>query len=135
MTISRWQLLLRIAAAAFIITFTVPVSDGGDHTVNISDGSTTRRYTLRGNRTASSPDSPIPTNNSITSAYTVFKWQAVTDPSLPVTYNLEISSDQNFLDLVLQKQGLSETQIHTDRNRSRGPEYCEDGIFLESHGC
>jgi len=99
------------SSGGFIITFTVPVSDGGDHTVNISDGGTTRRYTFAVETVPPPAPTPLfPNNNSITSAYTVFKWQPVTDPSLPVTYSLEIANDQNFSDISLRKEGLAETQ-------------------------
>jgi len=37
-------------------------------------------------------------------------WQDVTDLSLPVTYSLQVASDQNFSSLVLENEGLTDSE-------------------------
>jgi hypothetical protein len=96
---------------SFTITFDIPASDGGEHTINISDGNTTRHYAFAVETTPPiAPTPQSPGNNSITGAFTVFKWLAVTDPSLPVTYSLEVANNQSFSSVILRKEGLTETQ-------------------------
>jgi Flp pilus assembly CpaF family ATPase len=37
-------------------------------------------------------------------------WEKVTDPSLPLTYSLQIASDQNFTTIVVDKKGLPDSE-------------------------
>ncbi len=95
----------------FTVTFTVPPSDGGAHGITVSDSITTREYTYTVETIA--PPAPallLPEHNGITGANTYFQWQAVTDTSLPVTYDLEIASDRNFSNIIRQKTGIGEAQ-------------------------
>jgi predicted phage tail protein len=52
----------------------------------------------------------LPGNGSLTRAEAYFDWLDVEDDSVPVTYNLEIASDQNFASPVLLKTGITESQ-------------------------
>ena len=38
-----------------------------------------------------------------------FDWADVIDPSLPLTYTLQIARDENFTDMVLERTGLTES--------------------------
>jgi hypothetical protein len=96
----------------FTVTFNVPASAGGSHTITISDGTTSRQFAFGVESEA--PPVPallLPASASESQAQAYLAWRDVTDASLPVTYNLQLSSDANFGSLVLEKKGLT------------GPEY------------
>jgi hypothetical protein len=93
----------------FTITFIVPPSDGGEHTISISDASTTRNYTYSVETQA--PPPPVlllPEHNGIAGAFTHFTWESVIDPSVPVTYELEIASDRDFTKNAIIKTGITD---------------------------
>ncbi|MGD0779172.1 MAG: IPT/TIG domain-containing protein [Dehalococcoidales bacterium] len=93
----------------FTATFIVPPG-GGKHIITVYDGSTTKKYNFALDK--SPPPMPtllLPNNNSLTIAEANFDWSDVTDNSTPVTYSLQIASDQNFGSLVLSKTGIRES--------------------------
>jgi len=95
---------------AFTVTFDVPPSEGGNHVITVSDGTTTKQLVFAVESEA--PQKPallVPSNNTSTRATVHFDWHDVTDPSLPVVYDLQIAADENFLSLVLVKEGLAES--------------------------
>ncbi|MBA7671432.1 hypothetical protein ES703_79590 [subsurface metagenome] len=99
------------ANGAFATAFYVPESTRGAHTVTVSDGTTTKMLPF----TVESIVPPIPTpllplHDSETRAKAYFDWEDVTDPSLPVTYRLQIASDQNLTSIVLDKKGLTTSE-------------------------
>lgn len=94
----------------FTATFTIPAG-GGNHVITVSDGTTTKKYTFALEKTPP----PVPTlikpdTNSFINTDTIFDWSDVTDASVPVTYNLQIASDQNFATLNLNKTGIKTSQ-------------------------
>lgn len=96
---------------AFTLSFSVPTSNGGAHIIGITDGVTTRHYAYTVETDA--PPSPVPLipgNKDLTGALTSLAWEPVTDPSLPVTYTLEIAADKDFTDIVIQKEGIPEAE-------------------------
>ncbi len=94
----------------FYATFTVPPG-GGKHVISVYDGTSTTKYdfTLETNP-PSTPNLFLPNNNSLTTAEVHFDWSNATDMSTPVTYNLQIASDQNFASLALNKTGIMNSQ-------------------------
>ncbi len=91
----------------FAASFDIPASKSGSHVITVSDGVTTKliNFTVE----SDSPQTPTtltPTNGCETMAEAYFDWNDVTDMSLPVVYNLQIASNQNFSSLVLEKKGL-----------------------------
>jgi hypothetical protein len=93
---------------AFSITFIVPVSKGGNHVVTVSDGTTTKKLAFKVESEAPPiPEPLLPDAGTKTTAATHLDWQDVTDPSEPVTYKLQISSDENFSGVLLEKIGLT----------------------------
>ena len=92
----------------FSSSFDVPESDSGSHVITVSDGKTTKQFTFN---VESEPPAPpgllLPANSSQSKARAQLDWQDVNDPSQPVTYALQIATDINFSNLVLQKNGLA----------------------------
>ena len=108
----------------FTVTFNVPQGSGGDHVVAVSDGITTRRYSYNVETTPPAAPAPLsPAAQTLASAFASFNWQPVTDPSIPVTYELEISSNQDFSQVALHKTGLSDTHytLNNDEGLKAGP--------------
>ncbi len=96
---------------AFTATFDVPLSTGGDHIITISDGTSTRMFAFAVESEAPPvPDLLLPSDSSETSSQAYLDWRDVTDPSLPVAYNLQVASDRNFSTLVLEKEGLTDSE-------------------------
>jgi hypothetical protein len=95
----------------FSTTVTIPPSHGGDHFITIDDGTISKQLVFSIEK--SPPPAPaliLPLNDSLTKAEAYFQWQIITDSSVPVTYNLQIASNQNFVNIILQKTGLQSTE-------------------------
>ncbi len=108
---------LRVAKAtadnngAFTASFNVPVSTGGEHVITVSDGIITKKFAfIVESEPPPAPGLLLPTNNTETTARVYLDWQAVTDSSLPVVYSLQISPNQNFSTIMLEKAGLTESE-------------------------
>ena len=94
----------------FSATFVVPASAAGIHQVTAvsSDGNISSLFTME----SKPPPSPVPLLPRITTtapARTHFDWQDVTDPS-GVTYLLQIGADSDFSNILLDKEGLTESE-------------------------
>ncbi len=98
---------------AFSATFNTPASIHGNHTVTITDGTTSREFTF----TVESEAPPVPllllpkTGAQVEQPVYLY-WGDVNDPSLPITYHLQIASDENFspTSVVLEKEGLTKPE-------------------------
>jgi hypothetical protein len=91
----------------FSTEFAAPVSKGGNHTVTIS-GTMTSQFTFTMESTPPPvPELAEPAENTKTEAQVHFDWRDVTDPSLPVTYVLQVASNRSFSSVVLEEKGLS----------------------------
>ena len=97
---------------AFSITFDVPASIGGNHTITTSDGSNIIKciFTME----SEAPPTPgllLPEETNRAEAETYFNWEDVTDDSLPVTYTLQIATNADFTpaSIVLEKEGLTDS--------------------------
>jgi hypothetical protein len=78
-------------------TFPIPASTGGVHTVEVSDGINTVNLTFTMESTApAAPTLSLPLNASEEKGLITFDWSDVTDPSLPVTYTLQVATDSSF---------------------------------------
>jgi hypothetical protein len=104
---------------AFSIVFRVPPSSGGRHVVAISDGVNRREFTFMVESVA--PPVPrllLPTEGTVTRPETYFDWESVSDPSMPVTYTLQVAADHNFASVVLEKEriGASEYTLRGDES-------------------
>jgi hypothetical protein len=95
----------------FILTITIPPSDGGKHVISISDGTAKREMTFSVEKDPPPvPALQLPADATITRAETYFDWDDVYDVSIPVTYELQIASDSNFATVVLDKSGITASQ-------------------------
>lgn len=98
------------STGAFTAVLRVPVSKHGDHIVTVSDGETTRQLTFAIESEAPPVPTPLmPSDTSEAKAETHFDWEDVDDPSLPVTYRLQVASDKDFTSIVLDKK-LSDSE-------------------------
>ena len=96
---------------AFSVSFEVPASSGGRHLVSVSDGTAAKQLTFTVESTAPSvPALILPANSSETRPEAYLDWEDITDPSQPITYVLQIASDQNFSVIVLEKAGLPDSE-------------------------
>ncbi len=96
---------------AFRVTFRVPVSKFGNHTITVSDGVSTRQLVFAVEWEA--PPAPVPllpASAGEASAVAYLDWKDVDDPSLPVTYSFQVASDKNFASIVLEGKGLTESE-------------------------
>jgi len=94
------------ANGGFSSSFTVPPSVAGSHVITVTDGSSIATFTF----TMESQAPPasvllLPEVTTTAKAETHFDWKDVTDPS-GVSYTLQVASDVNFTNVVLEKEGL-----------------------------
>ncbi len=92
---------------AFSIDFDTPVSTRGEHVVTVSDSANTRQLTFTVESEA--PPAPallLPETDAKIEPPVSLQWQEVSDPSLPISYNLQVTSDEAFADMLLEKRGL-----------------------------
>jgi uncharacterized OB-fold protein len=96
------------SAGEFTAAITVPAGKNGKQTVTASDGYSTVTADFEVESTAPPvPTTILPLAGDKAKSQAVFEWEEVTDPSLPVTYNLQIATDVNCTSIVLQKTGLT----------------------------
>jgi hypothetical protein len=101
------------ANGAFSATFEVPASEGGNHTITATDGTNTITSTFTMESTPPAIPAPLlPLMDSKARAEAQFDWEDVTDPSLPVTYTLQIATDDQFTtaSIVLEKTGITDSE-------------------------
>jgi hypothetical protein len=103
----------------FTVTFDIPPGEGSDHIIKVSDGVTTREYSYTLETVPPPAPSPVsPADNTLTSAFTALNWESVTDPSVPVTYTIQISADEAFTGVILEKAALPGTQYILTSNEA-----------------
>jgi hypothetical protein len=108
-------------------TFSAPVSKAGEHTITVSDGThtATTKFTVE----SKPPDTPPPLSPEMGAKvkYPVtFEWKVVSDVSLPVTYTLQIATDDTFgsSSIVLEKTAIPTSDYTLSE---------EDELKLQSH--
>ena len=105
----------------FSATFTVPPSAPGSHTVVAGDGtnSVSVIFTMESER----PATPAPQKPAFSEAVepeTHFDWDDVTDPS-GISYLLQIATDSGFSSVVLEKEGLGDSEYTLAGEESLAP--------------
>ncbi|MFB0557246.1 MAG: IPT/TIG domain-containing protein, partial [Dehalococcoidia bacterium] len=102
---------------AFSATFKVPQSEPGEHIITANDGTNTLAVTFI--MESEAPPTPelllpelLPQEASRAEAETYFYWEDVTDDSLPVTYTLQVATNEDFTSasIVLAKEGLTDSE-------------------------
>ncbi len=92
---------------SFSATFEVPAGISGEHAVSATVGSTVRELAFSvESESPSVPKRLQPLVNNEDLPNTGFLWELVDDDSQPVTYTLQIATDDQFTDVVLEKTGL-----------------------------
>jgi len=98
------------AQGAFEVNFRVPQGQAGEHKVSASDGASNVAaiYIVE-----SDPPPPprliLPRSETETASAAYFDWEGVSDAS-GVTYTLVVASDVNFSNVLLTKEGLTESE-------------------------
>ncbi|GAJ03814.1 unnamed protein product, partial [marine sediment metagenome] len=91
-------------SGAFSLTFKAPASIGGSHTVTITDGDNMISHLFTMESTPPPTPAPLlPEASSKTETEVYLDWEDVDDPS-GVTYTLQITSDDDFTSIVLEKE-------------------------------
>jgi len=128
---------------AFSVAFKVPSSSGGTHIITVSDGTNTKQlaFTIE-SKAPPVPKPLLPITGSKTESIVHFDWEAVDDPSPPITYHLQIASIKDFSMIVLEKTNLIESMYTLmenellKANQKEAPYYwrvkATDGAFNES---
>ncbi len=98
----------------FSVTFKVPPSQHGNHTITAFDGINTKTLTFTMESTP--PPAPallLPEDDSKAEAEAEidFDWDDVDDPSQPVTYTFQIAADEDFSTIVIEKKELTKSEF------------------------
>lgn len=97
----------------FSVTVTIPPSAGGNHTITVTDNHSTKQFIFVMESQAPPIPAPlVPEEGKKAKAEAYFDWEDVTDDSLPVTYDLQIATDQEFTEtsMVLEQEGLTDSE-------------------------
>lgn len=101
------------ASGAFSATFDAPVSVGGSHIITVTDGTNIKTLIFTMESTPPPIPAPLlPLMDVKTESEAYFDWEDVTDLSLPITYTLQIATDEDFPEdsIVLEKEGLTTSE-------------------------
>lgn len=96
---------------SFQVYFTIPPSSAGDHDITVTDGISTAIVTfIMESQPPLMPIPLLPEGASTARAETYFQWGGVDDISQPVTYTLQVASDSDFTNIVLERKGLTTSE-------------------------
>jgi hypothetical protein len=105
------------ATGTFNVSFKIPVSKSGNHTIIVSDGTTTNTYTFKLDATPPvAPTLTLPAAATKLGKIPTLSWSPVTDANGGITYNMQISKDQAFNTVLITKSGLTATTYTLDTN-------------------
>lgn len=83
----------------------------GAHTIGVTDSTNSASGTFTIESTPPATPQPLrPYMDESVSSPITFDWEDVTDPSEPVTYNLQISASANFTTNIINLTGLTASQ-------------------------
>jgi len=130
-----------LADSTFSVSFSAPPSSHGNHTITASDGinSIATTFTMESTKPPT-PELLLPEKDTKLKDE-LFDWEDVEDPS-GVTYNFQIASDEDFENIILEKEGLTATEYtlteeeELESTKKEEPYYWRvkaiDGAFNES---
>ena len=96
---------------SFLLHFDVPPSLAGSHDIIVTDGvSTVTAAFFMESQLPPMPIPLLPEGGSTAEAETHFDWEEVEDISQPITYTLQVATDKDFTSIVLEKEGLTQTE-------------------------
>jgi hypothetical protein len=88
---------LSLSDGSFSYSFTVPPSSAGEHAITVSDGVSTKGVTFYVEGTPpETPEPLLPEVDTKVDSKAEFDWTDVSDTSLPVTYELQVSTNSQF---------------------------------------
>jgi len=97
----------------FEAAFYAPVSTGGDHEVTVTDGTSTEEFTFIMESTPPPTPPPLlPLMDDKAGSMAYFDWEDVDDPSEPVTYTLQLATDDEFTEasILVEQEGLTDSE-------------------------
>ncbi len=98
------------ASGDFTALITIPSSPGGEKVIEVRDDTNTKGFLFFMEQTAPPIPQPLlPEDGGKAEAAAHFDWGNVTDPS-GLTYTLQISQDQSFNSITLEKKGLTTSE-------------------------
>ncbi len=116
----------------FIATFEVPESEAGAHTITASDGTNSLQVLFYMESEAPPIPQPLlPAMDTKVPALTEFSWEAVTDDSLPVTYTLQVATDEDFTadSIVLNEEDLTDSDYTVTEEDKLDPRKQEEPYY------
>ena len=108
---------------AFSATVTIPASPGGNHTITVTDGLTTKQFAfVMESEAPPIPPPLLPLMGEKAEEPVHFDWKDVDDPSKPVMYTFQLASDAGFENMVLEKEltGSEYTLTEAEKLESTG---------------
>ena len=109
------------ASGIFVAIVKVPSSKAGDHTITISDGTNANEVTFTVEAVPPPIPKPLLPEMGVEAKTPVtFDWEDVTADAEPVSYALQIATDDDFAEdsIVLDKTGLDESEYTTTEAES-----------------
>ena len=98
------------ANGTFTVSFKAPVSKNGDHSVVVGDGTTSKTFTFTIDKTPPpAPTLSLPAASTKLAKVPTLSWTQVSDSNGGITYTMQISKDNSFNTIILQKTGLTTT--------------------------
>jgi len=97
----------------FIAIFRVPAGKSGDHTITITDGTKTEKVTFKLEATLPPTPQPVTPEMGVKVAKEfTFDWRDITTDNPPVTYVLQVASNQDFSpsSVIIERKGLSKSE-------------------------
>lgn len=101
------------ASGIFIALVKVPSSKSGEHTISITDGTSTKELTFTVKSVPPSIPKPLlPAMGVKVKPPLTFDWAEVTADNPPVTYNLQVATDDDFAadSIVLERDKLTKSE-------------------------
>jgi len=103
---------------SFSFTFPVPPSQHGEHTITASDGTSSMSVNFFMESMPPATPQPLePYMEGKAKSLAYFDWEDVTanidgvvEQSLPITYDLQVATDENFTNKVVNKTGLTTSE-------------------------
>jgi len=100
------------ASGNFSVNITIPASAGGVHTITVTDGYTSKEFTFVMESTPPPTPQPLlPLMGDKAKSRAYFDWEDVDDPSKPVTYDLQVATDDDFETLLVEESGLTSSEF------------------------
>jgi hypothetical protein len=100
----------------FTVSFKAPVSKGGNHTITVTDGIVpVQTFTFALDSTPpSTPTLSSPASLTKLAKIPTLSWTPVTDSNGGITYTLQISKDNTFASVLIEKKGLTSPSYTLD---------------------